>query len=585
MAGILAKFKKQTENFIRKSHRHPEPAVMRNPLLKLGLQGRLLILVLSLLLVTISSVGYISYTKAKEATMNLIEFRLEREVEIISQAAQNLSIMSVGNQSEFNRSFEQEVQKMRHSLVASGIKADFFYLKESNVFPYKVSDDSEFEIPKDIVKEMNRDYSGLLHTEVNQEDYTIVYEYIPHIQAKYIVAIPTETYMGSIYEIKNFLLITTLLSLIGSTVIIILIVRSLTNPLIKLRNSMIEARDGKISKPINIRSSLPEVRYLVDSFNQMLDQMNVIINEIHHSSGELTRQGNLLRDSSLQAQEHNQQLLESIGVVKLGAEQTASSSTSNMVTFQNVKKQTQSVLIHMKEIYETSIEMNKSAEKGDISLKNMINVFSDFEKDFMGMTNTIHGVKDHSQSIVKVVLTIKAIAEQTKLLALNATIEAARAGEAGKGFTVVANEIRKLADQSTRATEDISQSIKKMEDISFNASSEFDEMLRKMKLQVGVANDARNNFDTLLNGIEQMNTRLTYMRDFLKNLDQSMTQMENVSESFSSISQETLASAEQMQEASRNHHEKMNSVYTVGEEILTVSHDLERKVETLVSPQ
>ena len=80
-----------------------------------------------------------------------------------------------------------------------------------------------------------------------------------------------------------------------------------------------------------------------------------------------------------------------------------------------------------------------------------------------GTNATVMGLSEAGQKIGAVVDLINDIAEQTNLLALNATIEAARAGDAGKGFTVVASEVKNLASQTARATQDISAQIAAMQ--------------------------------------------------------------------------------------------------------------------------
>ncbi len=89
---------------------------------------------------------------------------------------------------------------------------------------------------------------------------------------------------------------------------------------------------------------------------------------------------------------------------------------------------------------------------------------------------TVNKLGDSSADISKIVKVITSIAEQTNLLALNATIEAARAGEAGKGFAVVANEVKELAKETARATEDISQKIEAIQSDAAGATTAIGEI-------------------------------------------------------------------------------------------------------------
>ena len=94
---------------------------------------------------------------------------------------------------------------------------------------------------------------------------------------------------------------------------------------------------------------------------------------------------------------------------------------------------------------------------------------------------TIAKLGTSSEEIGKVIKVINSIAEQTNLLALNATIEAARAGEAGKGFAVVANEVKELAKETARATEDISGKINAIQQDTANAVRAISEVQATIK--------------------------------------------------------------------------------------------------------
>jgi methyl-accepting chemotaxis protein len=134
------------------------------------------------------------------------------------------------------------------------------------------------------------------------------------------------------------------------------------------------------------------------------------------------------------------------------AEETATQANIVSAASEQVSKNVQAVASGGEQMQSSIREIAKNANEAARVAKNAVNVAH--------ITNeTVAKLGDSSTEIGNVIKVITSIAQQTNLLALNATIEAARAGEAGKGFAVVANEVKELAKQTARATEEISQKI------------------------------------------------------------------------------------------------------------------------------
>lgn len=557
-----------------KKNRINHPPFFQRFFSKISLQARLLLLVLTLLIVSINTVGFVSYSKSKETTMTIIENRLEREVNTMYEIAQNLMSIYIGDEKKFLNKFNQSIKKQDSELIQDGLTGDFFLFTENDVAPFQISSQSNITFSKDVITKVINKEDGVMHQKINGTDYTLAFKRIQELQGIYLLAVPTKYYLSTINELAKFTLIAVAVSVIVSTLLFIPLVRSLTNPLIKLRAVMREVRNGDIHKHIDITTSTPEITSLMKSFNQMMEQMRAMITEIKATTIKLEETGNELKESSDSSLHFNEQLTEAINVVKYGAELTATSSDQSISTFKSMKDQIRTVLQNMDIIFESASDMNVSAGKGEKSVSEIIDTMNTFETEFIGMTETIRGVKEHSLSIANVVGLIQNIAEQTKLLALNATIEAARAGEAGKGFAVVANEVRKLAEQSTNATEEITGSIYSMEEIAVKASKDFDQLLQNINSHLVVASDSRKSFDDLMSEIKKVNSKLTNMKSELQTLSVSLPKMEDSAESFSSVSQETLASAEQMLAASEEHLEQMNHTHQIGLKLTQLSQSL-----------
>ncbi len=159
------------------------------------------------------------------------------------------------------------------------------------------------------------------------------------------------------------------------------------------------------------------------------------------------------------------------------------------------------------------------------------------EKIFSVVEKLTNGVKD----IGSFVESIESIAEQTNLLALNAAIEAARAGEAGKGFAVVADEVRKLADQSRKSTEEINLLMNSIQEESVLAIESMEIMRRVSADQNDAVNQTDSAFSDIANAINSIVLRINDVNQAVAKMQNDKGEVISAIENISAVSMETAA--------------------------------------------
>ncbi len=196
-----------------------------------------------------------------------------------------------------------------------------------------------------------------------------------------------------------------------------------------------------------------------------------------------------LRESSTQIGDSSTGLNEISTSMAAGAEEAASQAKAVSSAADEVSKNVEAVAAACEELGATTREIAQSTSQAASVASTAVTVATD-------TNDTIAKLGQSSSEIGKVIKVITSIAQQTNLLALNATIEAARAGEAGKGFAVVANEVKELAKETAKATEDIGQ---KIETIQTDTQSAV-EAIKQIGQIIGEISDIQN---TIASAVEE----------------------------------------------------------------------------------
>ncbi len=207
-----------------------------------------------------------------------------------------------------------------------------------------------------------------------------------------------------------------------------------------------------------------------------------------------------------------------------------------------------------------SLKASQEANAGGETVAEMVRELSRIETVIQDAGEKILDLGKRSDQISQIVNIINEIAEQTNLLALNAAIEAARAGEQGRGFAVVADEVRKLAERTTRSTREISETISQLQGLTDQSVKVMDRGSKEMRMLIGETQKTAEVFSRIVSSASDVSGRVNQIAERTGEQTRSIEQVGKVVDQTAHDARETVANVAEAVEAGEGLQKQMGEL-------------------------
>ncbi|OPA80425.1 hypothetical protein BVG16_06760 [Paenibacillus selenitireducens] len=463
----------------------------------------------------------------------------------VSEIGKNLTSINLGDGSD---------------LLLLGLDNQVVYSQK----PELITQKSALVLPE--AQEANQGASATVTNETGK-DFLVSYSPLAASGWKLVSEVPVKKLVEKASYIFNITIISAVIATIVAALVGLWVVGMVGRPLNHLRNLMNQGANGNLAVRTKIKTE-DEIGQLSRGFNEMMDNITSLVQHTSQSASDVLHTASELSDAS-------KKTAISAREIAVATEEIANGASNLAVEAERGNDLTITIGTNMSKVIESNMEMGTAAsevervsEQGISHMNTLTEKTSLTEEMVRSLVQKVNALKESTNSIRKILDVLSNMTKQTNILSLNATIEASRAGAAGKGFMVVADEIRKLADQSRQSisivgeiTDKISGEIVETVDVLSTAYPIFQEQI----LSVREANEIFWTVQGQMGGFIQ---QLDQTTDSIQQLDQSQATLAEAMSNVSAVAEEASATSEEVASLS-------NEQLSVSSNLIDLSNKLE----------
>lgn len=379
------------------------------------------------------------------------------------------------------------------------------------------------------------------------------------------------------------ILTSTLLVVVGSllllSIFLVAIIRSITKPLKSITEAAVIMSSGDLCAKVDIQKN-DEIGMLGKSFQQMGNSLSTVISHIHDKSSLLLASSEELSATMVESSKASEQISSAMSTVKAGLQNQTEKLSQSFHSLKTVSNDIQQIYQSTDQVTDKAKEAEATVDIGYTIVFSTQEQMKAIEGSINSLSLNIETVNSYAREINEIVNVITSISEQTNLLALNAAIEAARAGEHGKGFAVVADEVRKLAEQTNNSSIQVKEIITAIQRESSKSVNSMTTSHTEVSKGLELFSQTETNFKEIKAFIEEITDQLQMVLEnaqkIAENSEQVVTDMTIVED----ISNSSKTELEHVTAATEQQLYSLEEIAATAESLEKIVEELQNEVQT-----
>ncbi|WP_240941753.1 methyl-accepting chemotaxis protein [Paenibacillus sp. HB172176] len=415
-------------------------------------------------------------------------------------------------------------------------------------------------------------------TDKDGHKFLAAYQKLESSDWRLVGTIPVANLYQDAKVIQTLTWVMVLFAMIIAIIIGYMVIATIANPLVKLRNLMVEGANGNLTVRSTIRKRQDEIGQLADSFNEMMSQITSLAKQTTRSADEVLLTAADLTDASNKTSIAAKEIAVATEEIANGATSLAVEAEKGSDLTNHINRQMKQVMDANEQMSESATEVEKASRQGTAYMGILTEKTGITEDMTRSMVAKVDALKESTGSIVKILDVLDNLTKQTNILSLNATIEAARAGAAGKGFMVVADEIRKLADQSRQSIDVVGQITEKIQGEIEETVKVLSDAYPLFQEQIVSVKDANEIFLKVQMQMGQFVDKLGLATEAIGGLNQSQAVLSDAMTSVSAVAEQSSATSEEVASLSSEQLSISNGLVRLSDKLDAVSKGLKESL-------